>query len=155
MGRKGLAETIIGRGSALVVATIKGAVKGMLRSVFNMIGKERVHMFIDNDWHILDVVLNAFTTPEWRYPDELSKEEVERLEALRHRLGPVVRMTLQMVRGVARQLPRSMVYRLDGAWLLRRIREVDPELASIIEGHPKGLEWLNKEAERLREWLLS
>jgi len=155
MARRGLAETIIGRGSALVVATVKGVVKGMLRSVFSMIGKERVHMFIDNDWHILDVVLNAFTAPEWRYPEGLSREEIERLEALRHRLGPVVRMTLQMVRGIAKQLPRNMVERLDGSWLLRRIREVDAELASVIEAHPKGLEWLEKEAERLREWLLS
>jgi len=150
-----LAEMVLGRGSALLVSAIKGAVKGMLRSIFTTIGKERVKLFIDNDWHVLEVILNAFSAPRWRYPESLSPEEIQRLENIRRRLGPAVRMTLQMVRAVARQLPRAMIQQLDGGWLLRRIREIDPELAKIIESHPKGLKWLDEEARRLRQWLLS
>lgn len=150
-----MAELILGRGSALLVSAIKGAVKGMLRSIFSTIGRDRVSMFIDNDWHVLEVVLNAFTAPRWRYPETLSREEIEKLENIRRRLGPAVRMTLQMIRAVAKQLPRAMIMQLDGGWLMRRIREVDPELARIIEEHPKGMKWLEEEARRLREWLLS
>jgi hypothetical protein len=137
----------------LGVGILEGVIEGAIKGLVNCMGAERLDMFIENNWSILEALMKAMKKPD--YPKELSKEEIERLESFRGNLVRVVLPALGMAKTFASKLPEELIVeKLNADWLMKRAEQKFPLLAERIKAHgDKGRAWLEKQAEEIALFL--
>lgn len=142
-------------GFEVFASIAKGIAKGLIGGFYHSLGDSGVRYLINKDIHILPLVIAASTSPEWRYPPDLPERYVKALENARRRYGHVVLWLLSTAREIAHGLPKSLIEKMNGEWMARRIQEIDPRILDVILNTPGGREWLEKEAELWRRFLTS
>ncbi|MGC8937221.1 MAG: hypothetical protein ACP5KV_07685 [Candidatus Methanomethylicaceae archaeon] len=130
---------------------IEGAIKGIL----NVLGTEKLGMFIENDWNILEALFYGLShTPKEAY-EKMRPEEVSKAERIRRSLASTVLPVINMTLRVARSFPPEVVEsKVTADWLMERSKKNFPELAAVIERYgDKGRAWLDRQAEQIRLYL--
>ena len=109
---------------------------------------------IENDWYVIESIFYAIRCGP-KYPDSLSREEAERLNSWWITASKMVLAMLGMAKSIASQLPPELVLeKLNGEWLMRRMRESYPELAEKVEEYgERGMRWVENQAREIALFL--
>lgn len=109
---------------------------------------------IENDWHVIESIFYAIRCGP-RYPDSITREEAEKLNGWWVTASKTVLAMLGMAKSVASQLPPELILeKLNGEWLMRRMRESYPELAEKVEGYgERGMRWAEGQAREIALFL--
>jgi hypothetical protein len=147
---------MLASGGKLGVGIADAVVSGALKGLIEALGVERLPMFIENGWTLLESLFyGMFRRPDEAY-EKLPKEEVAKYEAFRlGRLRTAVSF-IGMVKKMASYVPPKLVEeKVTGGWLMKKMEERVPEAAKIIKGYgDRGRAWLDRQAEEIRDFLL-
>jgi len=138
-------------GLKLLEASLEGLIQGLLKCI----SAERLGMFIENNWTILESIFyNLNRVPTDAYA-KLTPKEVAMAERIRRGMTRTVLPVLGMARTVASKFPPSAVEsKVTPDWLLEKGRKRFPELVAVIEKHgERGRRWLRNQAIEIREYL--
>jgi hypothetical protein len=144
---------LVGKLGKLGIRMLEGVIEGAVKGLLDCIGPEKLDMFIDNDWSILEAVFKATKKPE--YPKELSSEEIEKLERYRAGFIRVALPALGMAKTFASRLPEELIMeKLNADWLLGKGEQKFPMLAERVKAKgEKGKAWLEKQAREIALFL--
>lgn len=127
---------------------------GMLKAV----GPKALDVMVTHNYHTIDTIFYSIQhRPNYeRDTPHLSKEEIEKMEAMRRQLPKMVLPVLGMVRKLAERFPPETVEaKVTREWLLKRAERSQPEVAGLLKGYgEQGEKWLEEEAKQIRLYLL-
>ena len=134
---------------------LEAAIEGLVKGVLNLMGPEKLNMFIENDWNILESIFYGLCRSPSEVYKNMSPEEVSKTERIRHNLARTVLPIIGMAQKVARSFPPEAVEsKVTAEWLMRRGREKFPELIEIVESHgDRGRAWLDRQAKQICDYL--
>jgi hypothetical protein len=134
---------------------LEGALNGLVSGLLKSFGADKLSLFIENDWHIIESVYFGLHKPPLEVYAKLSPDEVSSLESFRQNLAKTVLPLLGFARSVASYFPPEAVEsKVTADWLLRRAQR-HLQLLQVIERYgERGRRWLEKEAEQIRDYLL-
>ncbi|MHA1506379.1 MAG: hypothetical protein ACTSR0_04220 [Candidatus Asgardarchaeia archaeon] len=152
---------ILGRIGSLSLKAVESAINGVISGAYKAVGKKGIILLIENDVRTLDLILRAVMMSASQLQSQLKESlsnlpdvQKEKLARVIVAVQKTVIPALAVARNVAQRLPDSVLDGIDGEWILRRLKKWHPEIAKVIKEHPKGMEWLEKEAELIRAYLL-
>ena len=132
---------------------VKTLVEELLLSMIFPFSEKHLRLMIDNDWTIIASIVYAMKHRP-NYPKELSPEEVRRLESRRIAICKITWTNLLMIRQLVARLPRSLVERyLNKDYAMKYFRKKIPWVVEVIEKHPRGEAWFEKQIEEVREFI--
>jgi len=140
----------------LSLKVLEGMLEGLIKGILECFGPERLSMFIENDWNILDSVYYGLYRPPIEAYVKMSREEALRLEGFRRNLAKTVLPIMGFARTITSRFPAEAVEnKITGEWLLSKCEKKFPKLAEVINRHgEKGRIWLERQAEQIRDYLL-
>jgi len=114
------------------------------------VSPEHLDFMIERDKHIIASTFYAIRHRP-NYPEDLSADQIRRLEAFRAQLARVALPVLGMMRRVASGFPPEVVERqVTPEWLMRRARNQFPMLADVVCMQGKrGQRWLADQAREI------
>jgi hypothetical protein len=139
-------------GLKLLDATLEGLIRGLL----DCFGAERLSMFIERDWSILESVFYGLYRPPIEAYRMMKPEEVRRLEAFRRSLAKAVLPVLSMARTIASRFPPEAVEgKVTADWLLQKGEKRFPQVVEVVKKHgDRGRAWVEAQAKQIRDYLL-
>jgi hypothetical protein len=134
------------------VATLEGAIKGVIGGLLSVLGPDRLSLFIENDWSMLEALFKAMVAPPREAYEHLGVEGVQKVRAL---LVNYVAKLLVFAKVVASRFPPELLEsKVTGEWLYRKLKDF-PEVKAVIDRYgDRGRYWLEMQARDLRDWLL-
>jgi hypothetical protein len=134
------------------VATLEGAIRGVIGGFLRVLGPDRLSLFIENDWSVLEALFKAMVAPPREAYEHLGEEGVQKVRAF---LVNYVAKLLVVAKAVASRFPPELLEsKVTGEWLYRRLEDF-PEVRAVIDRYgDRGRYWLEKQARDIRDWLL-
>jgi hypothetical protein len=129
--------------------------EALLKAVVKALGVDKLRMFMENDWYLLGSVFYAVSNVPVEAYKNMSREEIERAESLRHNMAKTVLPLLAFARNTAMLFPSELVEKkVTAEWLLEKAKERIPELAKAVEAEgERGKRWLERQAKELVDYL--
>jgi hypothetical protein len=118
-------------------------------------GAERLSLFIENDWNVLESVFYGLYRPPIEAYKKMTLQEIAKAERIRRSLARTVLPVIGMARRIAASFPAETVEdKVTADWLMEKGRKYFPEIIAVIEQHgEKGNGWIHKQAEEIRQFL--
>ncbi len=118
-------------------------------------GAERLSLFIENDWNILESVFYGLHRPPVEAYQKMTPEEIAKAERVRQNLARTVFPVIGMARRIAANFPAETVEaKVTAEWLMEKGEKYFPEIVAVIKQHgEKGNDWVHKQAEEIRQFL--
>jgi hypothetical protein len=123
--------------------------------MLTVMGPERLSLFIENDWNILESVFHGLYRPPIEAYQKMTLQEIAKAERVRRNLARTVLPVIGMARRIAASFPDSTVEaKVTGDWLITKGEKYFPEIVDVIKQHgDKGKAWVEKQAEEIRQFL--
>jgi hypothetical protein len=114
------------------------------------IGPKGIQLLIDNDKYIIGCIMSSYMKKS-KYPTNMNKEEIQKLEQSSQGMMKWVVMGLTMVRDIAGKFPEEMVRsKITPEWLVWRGKQKYPEIIEQIALNGiKGARWLSNQSEEI------
>ena len=129
--------------------------EGLIRGMLTVMGPERLSLFIENDWNILEGAFYGLYRPPIEAYQKMALQEIAKAERVRRNLARTVLPVIGMARTIASSFPAETVEaKVTGNWLIEKGKKYFPEIVAVIEQHSdKGEAWVEKQAEQIRQFL--
>jgi hypothetical protein len=137
---------------AIGVATLEGAIRGVIGGFLKVLGPERLSLFIENNWSMLEALFKAMVAPPREAYEHLGVEGVQKVRML---LLDYVAKLLVLARTVVSKFPPELVEsKITGDWLYKKLEDF-PEVRAIVDRYgDRGRWWLEMQARDIRDWFL-
>jgi hypothetical protein len=119
-------------------------------------GPEKLSLFIENDWNILESVFYGLHCPPIEAYKNMSPQEVAKAESIRKNMYRFIVPLISMAKNIAAKFPAEAIEKkVTADWFLEKGEQHFPELIQVINKYgDKGRVWLEKQAEQIREFLI-
>lgn len=134
---------------------LEGALEGLIKGMLKCFGPERLSMFVESDWNILEGVFYGLYRPPIEAYKQMDPREVMKAERVRRSLAKTVLPVIGMARNIASRFPAEAVEKkVTAEWLLGKGEKYFPEIVDVVEKHgDKGRAWVERQAEQIRLYL--